>query len=186
MLLQLHLQSWLDLTPGFNGLGKDNCKTRRETFKFVRIVASYIEGLTASTLSLNNSSTRGLPRPVNGTLIAKWELVCQRKISRAGWGKFVSLVLPLVSPWLQAVIYIETYHVLETIITILYIPNLWFYVQYQKKSCRSYKKHDTSFLVSLSEEMIASLTDQPHNTCWRTSPTLIFSFDTPRHKSDDR
>ena len=24
----------LDLTHGFNGLGKDNCKTRRETFKF--------------------------------------------------------------------------------------------------------------------------------------------------------
>ena len=23
-----------DLTPGFIGLGKDNCKTRRETFKF--------------------------------------------------------------------------------------------------------------------------------------------------------
>ena len=24
----------IDLTPGFNGLGKDKCKTRRETFKF--------------------------------------------------------------------------------------------------------------------------------------------------------
>ena len=24
----------LDLTPGFNGVGKDNCKTRRETFTF--------------------------------------------------------------------------------------------------------------------------------------------------------
>ena len=24
----------LDLTPGFNALGKGNCKTRRETFKF--------------------------------------------------------------------------------------------------------------------------------------------------------
>ena len=24
----------LDLTPGFNGLGKDNCKMRWETFKF--------------------------------------------------------------------------------------------------------------------------------------------------------
>ena len=31
----------LDLTPGFNGLGKDNCKTRRETFQcsdLVRII----------------------------------------------------------------------------------------------------------------------------------------------------
>ena len=26
--------SILNLTPSFNGLGKDNCKTRRETFKF--------------------------------------------------------------------------------------------------------------------------------------------------------
>ena len=25
----------LDLTPGFNGLGKDNCKTRSETSKFL-------------------------------------------------------------------------------------------------------------------------------------------------------
>ena len=29
---------FLDLTPGFNGLGKDNCKTRRETFKFWDLV----------------------------------------------------------------------------------------------------------------------------------------------------
>ena len=28
----------LDLTPGFIGLGKDNCKTRRETFKFDDLV----------------------------------------------------------------------------------------------------------------------------------------------------
>ena len=28
----------LDLTPGFNGLGKDNCKTRRETFRFGDLV----------------------------------------------------------------------------------------------------------------------------------------------------
>ena len=28
----------LDLTPGFNRLGKDNCKTRRETFKFWDLV----------------------------------------------------------------------------------------------------------------------------------------------------
>ena len=28
----------LDLTPGFNGLGKDNCKTRRETFKIWYLV----------------------------------------------------------------------------------------------------------------------------------------------------
>ena len=28
----------LDLAPGFRGLGKDNCKTRRETFKFSDLV----------------------------------------------------------------------------------------------------------------------------------------------------
>ena len=33
-LLQLHLQSFiLDLTPGYNGLGKDSGKMRQETFK---------------------------------------------------------------------------------------------------------------------------------------------------------
>ena len=35
----------LDLTPGFNGLGKDNYKTRREPFKF-GFGASCIRGLT--------------------------------------------------------------------------------------------------------------------------------------------
>ena len=34
--VQLHLI--LDLTPGFSGLGKDNCKTRRETYKFWDLV----------------------------------------------------------------------------------------------------------------------------------------------------
>ena len=28
----------LDLTPGFSGLGKDNCKTERETFEFWDLV----------------------------------------------------------------------------------------------------------------------------------------------------
>ena len=41
-LLQLHL---LDLTLGFNWLDKDNCKTRRETFKFWNFVF-YIRSLT--------------------------------------------------------------------------------------------------------------------------------------------
>ena len=31
----------LDLTSGFNGLGKDNCKMRRETFKFWDLVCLY-------------------------------------------------------------------------------------------------------------------------------------------------
>ena len=36
----------LDLTPGFNGLGKENCKTRRETFTVLGFGASYMRGLT--------------------------------------------------------------------------------------------------------------------------------------------
>ena len=34
----------LDFTPDFNGLGKDNAKTRRETYKFLEFDASYIRG----------------------------------------------------------------------------------------------------------------------------------------------
>ena len=33
----------LDFTPGFNELGKDNCKTRRETFKFWDLVRLILE-----------------------------------------------------------------------------------------------------------------------------------------------
>ena len=36
----------LDLTPGFNGLGKGNSKTRRETLKVSGFVAHHIRGLT--------------------------------------------------------------------------------------------------------------------------------------------
>ena len=32
-----------DLTPGFNGLGEDNCKARRETFKFWDLVWLILE-----------------------------------------------------------------------------------------------------------------------------------------------
>ena len=32
-----------DLTSGFDGLGKDNCKTRRETFKFLDLVRLILE-----------------------------------------------------------------------------------------------------------------------------------------------
>ena len=33
----------LHLTPGFNGLGKDNCKTRRDSFKFLDLVPLILE-----------------------------------------------------------------------------------------------------------------------------------------------
>ena len=43
-LLQLHQYiSILDLTPGFNGLSKDNCKTRRETFQLGDLVLLVLE-----------------------------------------------------------------------------------------------------------------------------------------------
>ena len=35
----------VDLTPGFNGLGKDNCKTRPESFKFWNLVQLILEVL---------------------------------------------------------------------------------------------------------------------------------------------
>ena len=37
------------ITPGFNGLGKGNCKTRRETFKVLGFGASYIIYLTVDS-----------------------------------------------------------------------------------------------------------------------------------------
>ena len=35
----------IDLAPGFNGLGKENCKTRRESFKFCDLVQLILESL---------------------------------------------------------------------------------------------------------------------------------------------
>ena len=35
----------LNLTPGFSGLGRDNCKTRRESFKFGDLVHLILEVL---------------------------------------------------------------------------------------------------------------------------------------------
>ena len=40
--------SFSDLTPGFIGLGKDNCKTRRKTFKFSDLVRLILEILRCS------------------------------------------------------------------------------------------------------------------------------------------
>ena len=37
--------STIDIMPGFNGLGKDNCKTRWETFKVLGFGVAYIRGL---------------------------------------------------------------------------------------------------------------------------------------------
>ena len=45
----LNYISILDLTPGLNGLRKDNCKTRRETFKFSDFVWLYKDLTVTST-----------------------------------------------------------------------------------------------------------------------------------------
>ena len=45
----------LDLTPGFIGLGKDNCKTRRETFKFGDLVRLILDILGYMTGYYGNS-----------------------------------------------------------------------------------------------------------------------------------
>ena len=47
----------LDLTPTFSGLGKDNGKTRRETFKFWDLVQLILEVLQYSALPLQASIT---------------------------------------------------------------------------------------------------------------------------------
>ena len=41
------------LTPAFIGLGKDNCKTRRETFEFVDLVRLILEILRCVTNDLS-------------------------------------------------------------------------------------------------------------------------------------
>ena len=55
----------LDLTPGFNGLGKGNCKTRRESFNFgdlvplilqiLRQILFFLAHLTLSSHPINES-----------------------------------------------------------------------------------------------------------------------------------
>ena len=50
----------LELTPGFIGLGKDNCKTRRETFKFgdlVRLILEILRYLQSTHREDNNCPT---------------------------------------------------------------------------------------------------------------------------------
>ena len=46
----------LDSTPGFNGLGKDNCKTRWETSKFRDLVHLILRVLTVFLFHLDSSN----------------------------------------------------------------------------------------------------------------------------------
>ena len=47
----------LDLTPGSNGLGRDNCKTRRESFKFWGLVRLSLEVWQQSKSSAHSTDT---------------------------------------------------------------------------------------------------------------------------------
>ena len=66
-LLQLHLHCRINTC--FNGLGKDNCKTRRETFKFFGFGAAYIRCFTVY-----------LKVYAHGSFIVVCVLVCHRSI----------------------------------------------------------------------------------------------------------
>ena len=59
----------LYLTPGFNRLGKDKCKTRRESFKFLDLVRFILENLRYASLSIvTYSLTHWLIYPPTYTL----------------------------------------------------------------------------------------------------------------------
>ena len=56
-LLQLHMIFSLNLTPGFNGLGKDHCKRRQETFKFWYLVRLILEVFSVVIIVLSAGRT---------------------------------------------------------------------------------------------------------------------------------
>ena len=52
----------LDLTLGFNGLGKDNCKTRRKSFKFwylVRLVSEILRYISLHLTQIQRGEGKG-------------------------------------------------------------------------------------------------------------------------------
>ena len=57
----------LDLTPGFSALDKDNCKTRRETFKFWDLVCLILEiwGCTTNHMKRTLLLQRRIYAPLN-------------------------------------------------------------------------------------------------------------------------
>ena len=68
--------SFFDLTPGLKGLGKDNCKTRRETFNFGDLVHLILQILRyASLLQLSFSDDGSKVLTVSGDKTAKiWDV----------------------------------------------------------------------------------------------------------------
>ena len=61
----------LDLTPGFIGLGKDNCTTRRETFKFGDLMRLILQILLCMLLLLWTPNYAHSIKPHDGVI--KWE-----------------------------------------------------------------------------------------------------------------
>ena len=56
-----------------------------------------------------------------------------------GTGSLLLLFCLLIYPWLQAILYLIPYHVLEKTCTTIHIPKLWFYTRYQR-SYRGWEK----------------------------------------------
>ena len=77
----------LDLTPGFNILGEDNCKKRRETFQFGGFGATYIRGLT-----VNDNVCGGVFQ-----LSARWVTTWAR-ISATWWSGATTISTTAASP----------------------------------------------------------------------------------------
>ena len=73
-----------DLKPGFNGLGKGNCKTRREIFKFWNLVRLFY---TTDTMSSDNLVTQGFIHGIKGMML-------HTRIVRRSGGSEMTSILP--------------------------------------------------------------------------------------------
>ena len=58
----------LDLTPDFNGLGKDNCKMRRDSFKFWDLVHLILRDFTVSKILFKSPRHQWVKHPAELSL----------------------------------------------------------------------------------------------------------------------
>ena len=99
----------LDLTPGFIGLGKDNCKTRREVFKFGDFGASYIRGFTVLLTMLTRMAIPFCPWTFFWTVILSMlpsNSFMSNLYSQLGYstGEFQALRLIVLGAWCRVLI----------------------------------------------------------------------------------
>ena len=77
----------LDLTHGFNELGKDNCKMRRKTFKFLELVRLILEvwryPFCANKQTTNNTASINTVRHGEGQIKSIKQLLSKQVISHA-------------------------------------------------------------------------------------------------------